>query len=76
MQLRKLFEKSPNEAATKSKPKLTVGLVKRTVFTEQDLWRIVFLRYGSFDQFDQIMMTPVQISKFTNFNHISIHRFL
>ena len=75
-QLRQLFENGPNEAASKRDLKLTVGLVKRTVFTEQDLWRIVFFRYGSFDNFDHIRMTPLQISKYTNFNYFTIYRFL
>ena len=42
---------------------LKINLITRRVFSEKDIWRIVHLRYGSFDDYSKVEHTYTEVGK-------------
>ena len=49
-----------------------VQLVKRNVFAKEDLWRIVYCRYGSLNSFNLIERTYNQISSILRLHYQTV----
>ena len=60
-ELQTRFKQSQNGKKQKGPKVLKVRMVRRQVFTEEDHWRIIYARYGSFTDFSQIQQSQAEI---------------
>ena len=53
---------------------LPIRLFSRRTYTEEDIWRVVFFRYGSVNDFSQKRLSFIDVSKLTGIPQETVRR--